>query len=178
MFVTGILTIPFWIWMGERFDKKILVAVLLTGSMLGHLLNFFCLRPDAPYLQLIPAVFSSMAVSAVWLFLPSMKADVADYDEMTTSRRREGALNAFYSWFIKAATTCAAGAGGIAIHLSGFSATRVEQPPEVLYRMKILYLALPFILWSVTLIFIRYYPLNRQRMAKIRQELEVRRGKM
>jgi GPH family glycoside/pentoside/hexuronide:cation symporter len=177
-FVTGILTIPFWTWMGEKFDKKILVAVLLTGSMLGHLLNTVCLRADAPYLQLIPAVFSSMAISAVWLFLPSMKADVADYDEMNTTRRREGALNAFYSWFIKAAITCAAGAGGIAIHLSGFSAAITEQPPEVLHRMKMLYLALPLMIWSLTLIFIRYYPLSRQRMNTIRSELEVRRGKV
>jgi GPH family glycoside/pentoside/hexuronide:cation symporter len=177
-FVTGILTIPFWIWMGERFDKKTLVTVLLIGSMAGHLLNLVCLRPDAPYLQVIPGVFSSMVISAVWLFLPSMKADVADYDELKTTRRREGALNAFYSWFIKAAITCAAGAGGIAIHLSGFSAKMTEQSPEVLYRMKMLYLTLPILLWSATLIFICYYPLNRVRMAKIREELEIRRGKV
>jgi GPH family glycoside/pentoside/hexuronide:cation symporter len=178
MFAMGILTIPFWTWMGERFDKKILVTVLLTGSMLGHLLNFVCLRADEPYLQLIPAVFSSMVVSAVWLFLPSMKADVADYDELTTTRRREGALNAFYSWFIKAAITLAAGAGGITLHLTGFDSAILAQPPEVLERMKLLYLAMPFALWSITLIFIRYYPLNRQRMAAIRSELEIRRGKV
>jgi GPH family glycoside/pentoside/hexuronide:cation symporter len=177
-FVTGILTIPFWTWMGERFDKKLLVTVLLVGSMLGHLLNLVCLRADIPYLQLIPALFSSMVISAVWLFLPSMKADVADYDEMKTHRRREGALNAFYSWFIKAAITCAAGVGGIAIHLSGFSAALVQQTPEVLFRMKMLYLALPFSLWSFTLIFIHYYPLSRQRMSEIRSELESRRGKV
>lgn len=178
MFATGILTIPFWTWMGERFDKKILVAVLLTGSMLGHLLNYVCLRADEPYLQLIPAVFSSMVVSAVWLFLPSMKADVADYDELKTNRRREGALNAFYSWFIKAAITLAAGAGGIALHLTGFNSAVVNQPPEVLERMRLIYLTLPFALWSVTLIFIRFYPLSRARMAQIRSELEGRRGKL
>jgi GPH family glycoside/pentoside/hexuronide:cation symporter len=164
--------------MGEKFDKKILVTVLLIGSMAGHLLNYFCLRADLPYLQLIPAVFGSMVISAVWLFLPSMKADVADYDELSTTRRREGALNAFYSWFIKAAITIAAGAGGIALSLSGFSATVTEQSPEVLHRMKMLYLALPFSLWAITLIFIHFYPLSRQRMAAIRSELEARRGKV
>jgi GPH family glycoside/pentoside/hexuronide:cation symporter len=177
-FVTGILTIPFWTWMGEKFDKKTLVVVLLVGSMLGHLLNLVCLRADAPYLQLFPAVFLSMAISAVWLFLPSMKADVADYDELNTTRRREGALNAFYSWFIKAAITCAAGAGGIAVHLTGFSAAVTVQPPGVLRRMKIIYLVLPLAIWSLTLLFIRSYPLDRRRMAVIRAELEIRRGKV
>ena len=178
MFITGILTLPFWTWMGEKFDKKILVSVLLAGSMAGHLLNLVCLRPGYPYLQLIPALFSSFVLSAVWLFLPSMKGDVADYDELKTSRRREGALNAFYSWFIKAALTLAAGTAGIAIHFSHFSAAVIAQPPEVLQRMKLLYLGVPLLFWSATLFFIWHYPLNRQRMAEIRTELEARRGRM
>ena len=177
-FVTGILTIPLWTWLGTKFDKKVLVTVLLGGSMAGHLLNYVCLRADLPYLQLIPALFSSMVFSAVWMFLPSMKADVADYDELRTRRRREGALNAFYSWFIKAAITLAAGAGGIALSLTGFSAAHLVQSPEILFRMKVLYMTLPLILWSFTLIFIHYYPLSRARMIAIRSELELRRGKI
>jgi GPH family glycoside/pentoside/hexuronide:cation symporter len=176
MFVTGIVMIPFWTWLGGMFDKKMLVAVLLTGSMLGHLLNIVCLRVDAPYLQLIPSLFSSLVLSAVWLFLPSMKADVADYDELKTKRRREGALNAFYSWFIKAALTCAAGAGGLAIHFTGFDAAFTVQPVIVLERMRWMFLTLPFLLWTVPLIFICYYPLSRARMAEIRTQLEARRG--
>lgn len=64
------------------------------------------MRPEHPYLQIVPGVFESCALAAVWMFFPSIKADVADHDELSTGRRREGSLNAFFSWFIKAALTC------------------------------------------------------------------------
>ncbi|MFA7343103.1 MAG: MFS transporter [Terrimicrobiaceae bacterium] len=177
-FITGMLAIPLWTWLGEKLDKKTVVGILLAGSMLGHLLNVFCQRPGMPYLQLIPSFFLSMTASALWLFFPSMKADIADYDELQSSRRREGSLNAFYSWFIKAALTAAAGISGLMIQWSGFSATAAEQPMNVLLRMKWIYVCMPILMWSGAIFFIWKYPLDRKRMAEIRADLELRRGKM
>jgi len=176
--VTGILSIPVWAWLGERFDKKIMVISMLIFSMVGHLMNFFCIRPDMPYLQIVPAVFESGAIAAVWLFIPSMKADTADYDELRTTRRREGSINSFYSWFIKAALTCAMGLGGVVLEVSGFTSKHIHQPPEVLSRMFGYYLTLPIVIWGIALIFGLFYPLSRSRMTEIRIELEVRRGRI
>jgi len=177
-FITGILMLPFWTWMAEKFDKKIVLGMLLAGNLVGQAISFACLQPGRPYLQMIPAMFNSMSISAVWLLLPSMKGDVADYDELHNARRREGSLNAFYSWFLKVGGTLAAGVGGLALQLSGFSAALPTQAPEVLLRMKWLYVSLPILVWSFTLIFIWCYPLNRSAMAEIRSELERRRGKV
>lgn len=175
--VTGILCIPLYTWLGERFDKKLVVAFMLLGTMFGHLLNLFLMTPAMPYLQIIPGIFESCAMAAVWLFIPSMKADVADYDEGHTERRREGSLNAFFSWFIKAALTCSMGLGGLVLSISGFDVKRtVEQPPDVLHSMLLLYVSLPLIIWGCGLIFIWLYPLDRARMGRIRTELEARRG--
>lgn len=177
--IVGIAGIPLWTWLSERLDKKILVGLMLTASVVGHLLNLVCLRPDMPYLLLVPAVFETGAIGAVWLFLPSMKADVADHDELTTGRRREGSLNAFYSWFAKVAITAGAGLGGLAVQLTGFDvATGSTQPPEILERMRLLYIGLPLALWSLTLIFIWKYPLSRPRMEELRHTLETRRGRL
>ena len=176
--LTGIASLPLWTWLGERFDKKIMVVGLLVFSMCGHLMNLFCMRPDLPYLQIVPGVFESGAIFALWLFLPSMKADAADYDELHTTRRREGSINSFYSWFIKASLTCATGVGGWVLELSGFTSKIVEQPPEVLRRMLVMYLTLPLGIWAVALVIAFTYPLNRVRMAGIRAELEGRRGRI
>ncbi|MDP0496416.1 MAG: MFS transporter [Verrucomicrobiota bacterium JB024] len=178
MLVFGICTIPLWTWLSEIFDKKLVVSFLFVMGICGHLLYGVCLNPELPYLQLIPAVMESGALAAVWLFLPSMKADVADYDELQTTRRREGALNAFYSWFIKAAMTCAMGLGGLTLTLTGFDVGVAEQPPEVLARMKWTFIVLPVVVWSLGLAFMMLYPLNRKGMAAIRGQLEVRRGKL
>jgi GPH family glycoside/pentoside/hexuronide:cation symporter len=175
--VTGIACIPLWTWLGEKFDKKAVVGAMLAASMTGHLLNYWCMTPVAPYLQLIPSVFESAAISAVWLFLPSMKGDIADYDELNTTRRREGAINAFFSWFFKAAMTCSLGLGGWVLDLAGFNVKlQTEQPIEVLREMMLLYLALPIVIWGIGLVFVWLYPLDRHRMKEVRMTLETRRG--
>lgn len=176
---TGIACIPLWTWLGEKSDKRTIVGVMVFITLAGHLLYMFCLRPDMPYLQLLPAVFEAGSISAIWLFLPSMKADVADFDEMQTFRRREGSVNAFFSWFTKVASTCAMGLGGLVLQITGFNVKLQEaQPPEVLHRMVLLFVILPVAIWSVCLIFLWHYPLNRSRMAEIRRGLEERRGKL
>jgi GPH family glycoside/pentoside/hexuronide:cation symporter len=172
----GILGIPLWTKLSEWLDKKIIVTIMLAGSMAGHLLNLFCLSPEKPYLWLVASVFEAGAIGAVWLFMPSMKGDVADYDEVDTSTRREGSLNAFYSWFAKVAATIGAGLGGTVLQWSGFRAALGAQPVEILMRMKWLYIVLPIVLWSFTLLFIWRYSLDRKRMAAIRKQLEDRRG--
>ena len=177
-FFTGIISIPLWTWLGEKYDKKAVLVLLLVGGIVGQLMAGFCMIPGQPYWQMIPALFNSMVISAAWLILPSMKGDVADYDEIGSSRRREGALNAFYSWFIKAALTAGAGVGGLMLQMTGFNAKLPAQPPEVLRWMKFLYMGVPALLLGIGLLFLWWYPLNRARMAEIRSMLENRRGKL
>ena len=176
--VTGIVSIPLWAWLGERFDKKIMVIAMLAMGILGVQLNYFCLRPDMPYLQILPGVFEVGAYSALWLFIPSMKADVADWDELKTTRRREGSINSFYSWFIKVSLTCGIGLGAAVLQFSGFQAKLPVQPPEVLARMMTLYQVLPAISYGIGILIACFYPVTRQRMAAIRAELESRCGQI
>lgn len=174
--VSGIVSLPFFTWLGERYDKRTVVLVMLGISMGGHLLNFVLMTPEHPYWQIIPAVFESSAFAAVWLFMGSMKADVADWDEQSTTRRREGAINAFYSWFIKAALTVSMGVGGLVLQISGFDVKLDEQPEAVLWRMFVIYQLLPLAIWAFAIVSVWLYPLTRHRSAQIRAELEIRRG--
>lgn len=174
--LTGIACIPVWTWLGERFDKKTMVAVMLAGCVGGHLLNIVLMTPDHPYWQIIPGVFESGAIAAIWLFLPSMKADIADYDESETARRREGSLNAFYSWFNKVGHTLAMGIGGFIIDVSGFVVNLPAQSPAVLKRMMVLFIATPILCWGLALACVWFYPLSRERMTALRALLENRRG--
>lgn len=176
--ITGILLIPAWTWMSEQFDKKTVLIAMILFTMVGHLSNYFCMRPDLPYLQIIPGVFESATISAVWLFIPSMKADTADYDELHTGRRREGSINSFFSWFIKASMTCAVGVGGLVLEACGFTAKIAHQPHDVLQRMFWTYLLLPVGISLIAVAIACTYPLGRRRMGEIRAELEARRGQI
>jgi GPH family glycoside/pentoside/hexuronide:cation symporter len=177
MVAAGLALIPVWTWLAEVWDKKIIAGLLLFTAIAGQILSFFCLRPDMPYLQLIPAAFSSGVVAAIWLILPSMKADVADCDELSTGKRREGSINSFYSWFIKAAITGSAGISGVIIqYIAGIDPHLPQQPADVVDRLFAAYLIIPSLIMIFPLYFIWKYPLNRRRMAEIRAELELRRG--
>ena len=174
--VLGISSIPLLTYLCERFDKKRMIVGLLVIATGGHLLEYFLMRPETPYLQLISAAAEACAITAFWMFLPSMKADVADYDEEHTSRRREGSLNAFFSWFIKVSLTLGIGVSTFALKLSGFSVDLKQQPPEVLSSMLHLYVFIPALLWAIATVVAGFYPLGRVRMDQIRQKLETRRG--
>jgi glycoside/pentoside/hexuronide:cation symporter, GPH family len=149
---------------------------MLGMSMFGHLLNYWLMNPAHPYWQILSGFFESSAIGAVWMFLPSMKADVGDYDEQHTNRRREGSINAFYSWFIKASLTASMGIGGVVLQMTGFDRNFAQQPADVLQRMLWVYLIIPVVIWCVALVSIWFYPLTRQRCAEIRAVLESRRG--
>lgn len=176
--IVGIMGIPLWTWLSERLDKKLIVAIMLLATLIGHLLNLVCLRPDMPYLQLLPAVFETGAIGAIWMFIPSMKADVADYDESHTLRRREGSLNAVYSWFAKVGGVAGAGIGGWALHLSDFNAKDPVQAPEIVERLRNVFVFLPLAFWGLAVFLIIFYKLSRQRMSDIRRALEDNRGKV
>ncbi|GAT32282.1 glycoside/pentoside/hexuronide:cation symporter, GPH family [Terrimicrobium sacchariphilum] len=174
--VTGILLIPAWSWLAVRFDKRNVLFCMIGFTLVGHVMGYFFLDPANPYLTLIPGVFESSAISAVWLLIPSMKADTADYDELQTGRRREGSLNAFFSWFFKASLSCATGASGLLLELSGFSVKHAEQVDGVISRMIGIYILFPAVLWALALLLTYWYPLDRAGMAEIRSRLEARRG--
>jgi len=170
--------VPVWTMLGERYDKRAMVIGLLSASMIGHLLNIFFMRPDMPYLQLVNGVIEACTLSSVWMFLPSMKADMADYDEVTTFRRREGSINAFYSWFIKASLTASMGVGGLVLDLSGFNVKSETQADGVLSRMFWMYILVPIVSWSIAMSLAYFYPLSRKKMDEIRKLLEERRGQL
>lgn len=175
--VTGIATIPLFVWLGEKLDKRIVLIIMLACCILGHLSSIFLMTPAHPYWQIIPGVSSALAISALWLFLPSMKADVADYDELRTGARREGSLNAFYSWFVKAAFTVAMLAGGLMLRSAGFDpAVEGGQAAGVSRTMFLHYLVFPTVIWTIALGFACFYPLTRSKCTEIRTTLESRRG--
>ncbi|MGE9292901.1 MAG: MFS transporter [Puniceicoccales bacterium] len=174
----GLMILPVLTKLGEIFDKRKVVIGLLACTLFGHLLNYFCLTPEYPYLQVVPAIFESCAMGALWMFFPSMRADVADFDEIKTERRREGSINACFSFFIKLATTASLGLSGIVLVSTGFDSGLSVQPDSVLRLMFDVYLWLPVVIWAGAIILIWSYPLSRDLCAKIRDDLEERRGRL
>lgn len=178
MFAASILSIPLWRWVSNRWDKKVAMYVILSLTIVGHLLNYWCLNPEMPYLQIIPSLMYAGVGSAIWMIAPSMKMDVADYDELQTRRRREGSINAVFSFILTLAVTLSTGMGGLVLELTGFDPEFKEQPQEVLDRMFHTYLLLPVAFWVLSILFLKFYKLDRKNVTDIREKLEARRGEI
>ena len=178
MLVPGILSVPFWAWVSEKVGKRHALAFTIMLGFIGNILIYFCYTPAYPYLQILPAVFLSAFGSAIWMLVPSMQADIADYDELQTGERREGSFSSVSSWFYKFSMTATVGISGLILAGTGFDVVKYgkDQPPEVLERMLSWYVFLPIVLWSLALFLLFRYKLDHAAVLKIREQLEERRG--
>lgn len=178
MYVLGIVTVPLWTWIAEKLGKRMALGLTIALGFLGNALIYFCYTPEHPYLQIVPLVFLFSFGSAIWMLIPSMQADIADYDELSTGERREGSFASVSSWCFKLAVTVAMAAAGGVLSWTGFDVVKfgAQQPAEVLDRMLAVYIFLPMAFWIVALVLLARYPLNREKLAQIRLELEARRG--
>ena len=178
-FLMGLVAVPFWTWVSEKLDKKWTMMIVIGSGFIGAFLNFICLTPRHPYLQIVPAVFYASVTASLWLIVPSMMADIVDFDERRTGKRREGSINSVFSWFMKLGGTLPVGFAGFVLQWTGFDrAAGKLQPPEVLHRMLAWYIFLPLFFWSIALALVYFYPLTRNKLADIRAELEARRGRI
>jgi len=158
-------------------DKK-KVAIFGVGvALTGWVSGIFFITPTYPWLTLIPVSLNAVGLGSFWLLLGSMLADVADADESVNGYRREGALASFISFLCKAAGTIGALLGGVALSVTGFDADLTTQPALTLTTMKWIYVGFPIFGYGMALIFLRKYPLTKEKMLKIRLDLEARRGR-
>ncbi len=178
MLIPGILSVPFWAWVSEKLGKRQALGLTIILGFVANGLVFVCFTPEHPYLQIVPSIFMSAFGSAIWMLIPSMQADIADYDELQTGERREGSFASVSSWFFKFSMTLTVGISGVILSGTGFDVVKYgkEQPPEVLERMMAWYVFLPMVLWVFALILLYRYKLTHAATLEIRSKLEERRG--
>ncbi len=177
LFAPNLLAIPLCTWIANRWDKKILLYVTVVTGIVGSLSVYFFVTPANPWLQLIPPLMLGPIGVGLWLVVPSMQADVADYDELLTGKRREGSFSAVFSWTFKASSALTGGLSGVILVLTGFEIVRgADQAPYVLENLKLFYIWFPVGFLIFCLFAISRYSLTRERMAEIRSQLEQRRG--
>ncbi len=175
--ICGILLIPVVVKFARTMGKDaILKYILITKLFLAFSVWFFY-TPNYPWLSIIPPIFGIPLMTALWLVIPSMQADIVDYDELKTTERREGSFAAVFSWNVKAALTISAAISGPMLLLTGFDQKFGNyQPPEVLFKMRVYMMAIPLVGMVACMALLKYYPLSSKRVHEIRGELEARRG--
>src|SRR5262245_58730638 len=171
-FLASLVSIPLWLRLGSRFEKKpLLVASMMgVGVILGAMLAVG--EGDHVLLFSLAAVGGCLA-GGLDVIMPSLQADVIDFDELRTGERKEGVYFAAWHLAEKLALGVAAAATGLALAGSGF-VPNVEQGPRALLAMRLLLSLFPLCCYAVgAALFVRF-GLDRAAHARVQRALAER----
>jgi GPH family glycoside/pentoside/hexuronide:cation symporter len=174
--VFGFLGIPFFTGVARRFGKRNGLAAVFVGAIAAFIGDWWLYDPARPVLQLFACGFVAFTGAGFWTLYGSTLADVVDYDELATGKRREGSFSACQSWMSKFGIALGVGASGWILQFTGFDSKLPVQTDHAIFMIRILLSSIPVIGLTLSLVAILRFRLTESRMREIRTALEARRG--
>ncbi len=175
--VCGIAGIPAAAALSRRLGKPKALTIVLIAGLIAFGSSWWLYTPKAPWLSVVCGGFNGLAATGLWVILPSMCADVVDFDELQSGKRREGAYSSTFSWVLKLGWSVSAiVVGPLLDQVTGFNAKLGTQSPTTILWMRSLFAGIPVVALLLAAVLVHFFPLNQTRMVKIRSELEARRG--
>ena len=170
--VPSLASIPVWIWLGNRFEKKhVWIAAMLMASLgFGGL---FFVSEGTVVLAVVSFAIAGIGHGCGGVLGQSLKADVIDYDELQTGERKEGSYFAAWTFMNKLAIGLMIGIVGISLDWSGF-VPKVEQTESVKTVMLVLIAVVPFLGYMIGLTAFTRFQLTRADHAEIQARLAQR----
>jgi len=181
LLVTATVALPFWLWLSHRLGKHIayIIGMVFWAAVQ---IGIFLVRPGQVTLVLWMAFLAGLSVSAAHILPDAMFPDVIEWDELRTGRRQEGIYYGVKNFVRKLTGALAI---FIALQVLGWfgyrtppeGATTFVQSPITLTAIRVLIGPLGAVLLFSAVITAWFYPLTRERHAKIRRLLEYRNGR-
>lgn len=163
-------------YIAKFFDKKrILIGGLVIG-IIGYLSSWFLFTPEVPYLTVIPPVVINIGLCACWVLNGSFSADICDYDELKTGRRREGMYSAVFGFLSKLAIALVTTVSSWVLVRLGFEGEDLHPTMDMLFTLRWFYIAVPVAAMIAAILCMWKYPLTRERVSEIQAKLREKRG--
>jgi glycoside/pentoside/hexuronide:cation symporter, GPH family len=172
--VSNLAAVPLIAWLANRLGKKptLLLGVLVVAF--GQLIKWFFFIPESPYLQVWLSLIIYPGIIVTWTLIPSMIADICDFDEFETGQRREGMYSATFAWLLKVGVTIAMALSGWLINVAGIVDSAETQTPEAIRNMRILFTVLPTIFVVLGGLFVLRYPIREEDAEAVKEALAKR----
>ena len=177
-----ILFVPFWLWLSKKRNKREAYAL---GMVFWVAVTFmmYAIQPGQTAYLLVVAALAGIGVSAAYTLPDAIFADVIEWDELRTGRRREGI---FYG--VRTLIRKLTGALVIFITLQLLGWSGYVSPPEgvvqytqtdsALHMIRLLVSPFGAVMLSGTIVLAWLFPLSREQYARIQRLLEQRRGRL
>ena len=177
-----ILFVPFWLWASKRRNKR---DAYMWGMVFWVAVAFmiYTIQPGQTTYLLIIAALAGIGVSAAYTLPDAIFADVIEWDELRTGRRREGI---FYG--VRTLIRKLTGALVIFVTLQLLGWSGYVSPPEgviqytqsdsALRMIRLLVSPIGATMVSGTILLAWLFPLSREQYIRIQRLLEKRRAQM
>jgi len=166
-FAGGFLFLPIWVALAKRFEKKPIWLIGYLPGVFGSISLFFLGEGD-----LIPAMIiltlAGTGFSAGLFLGPAMQADVIDYDELHTGKRREAQYSALWSIMTKFMVIPSMSVP-LAILASVGYTPNVEQSETVQFTIRAIFCLGPAATALIAFSIGWFYPLTRAKHEEIWQ---------
>jgi len=173
--VLGVASLPVIAMVSRKLGKRTALVLFLLYGAVGSAGNWFFLTPACPYLAVLGAVFYTPALTALWMLIFSMMADVCEYDEYRNNLRREGIFAAVLSWTGKVGITLGIVIGGYILVWTGYDQTPgAAQSVEALFSMRLYFVIVPTVGLILAALALLPYALSERRIHEIKAELHAR----
>ena len=168
-FISGLVAIPFWLWLGKKIGKHRAFSFTLITTATISFLNYFLSYGDLVIFHFLfllkGACFGGLQ------FLPiAMLADVVDTDSLKSRNRRAGSIFALNGMILKIAAMIAIWAAIRLVDTFGFTPGGINNEEGIL-ALRILYTMGPAIFFLPALYLTWFYPLTKTIHSKIQKEL-------
>jgi GPH family glycoside/pentoside/hexuronide:cation symporter len=181
LLITSVIVLPFWIFISYRFSKQVAYMVGMIFWAVVQLV-IFSIQPGQVGLILTMSVLAGISVSSAHLLPDSLFPDVIEWDELRTRRRSEGIYYGVKNFIRKLTGALAIFIGLQTLGWFGYQtppegATQFMQPASALMAIRILIGPFGAILLFSAVAMAWFYPLTRERHARIRRLLGKRKDK-
>jgi len=181
LLITSVVMVPFWVWMSNRMNKHIAYMVGMSVWAVVQLL-IFTIQPGQITYILVLSVLAGISVSTAHVLPDALFPDVIEWDELRTRRRQEGIYYGVKNFVRKMTGALAIFIALQALGWFGYQAppegaTFFQQSPSALMAIRILIGPFGALLLFSAVAMAWFYPLTRERHARIRRLLARRKEK-
>lgn len=164
-FGAGFCFLPLWVWASRRFEKKPVWLVSFVPGITASL-SLFTLGEGDILATAIILVWAGAGFSAGLFLGPSMQADVIDYDELYTGKRREAQYEALWSIMTKFMVIPSMSVPLAILSTVGYE-PNVEQTETVQFTIRTIFGLAPATTGILAFCIACFYPINKQIHNKI-----------
>ena len=168
--IPSVASVPLWVPLSRKIGKKAMwiFSMLVTGFGFG---GMFFLEEGSDVMISILAVICGLGAGSGAVVAPSIQADIIDYDEYQSGKRKEGTYYASWNFVFKSATGVTLMLTGLVLSLSGFTPNQ-EQSETTKLALLSLYALLPLTCYLIGALIFSRFNLDEEAYGKIRASLD------